>query len=112
MTLSDLVAQGRLTVPPPTTLSIGDDGTGAAAPALGWLHANCGITCHNGNSNAIAYGAGMRLRLDPTELDGRSTADLAPLRTTLGVRVNNPNWSGQTRIVPGDPERSLLYHLI
>jgi hypothetical protein len=113
LTLAQLVAEGRLApAPAATSLTLGDDGTGAAAPALGWLHANCGITCHNGNSNAIAYGAGMRLRLDPTELDGRSSADFAPLRTTLGVRVNNPNWNGQTRIVPGDPERSLLYHLI
>jgi hypothetical protein len=113
LTLAQLVAEGRLApAPAATNLTLGDDGTGAAAPALGWLHANCGITCHNGNSNAIAYGAGMRLRLDPTELDGRSSAGFASLRTTLGVRVNNPNWNGQTRIVPGDPERSLLYHLI
>src|SRR6476661_6140131 len=88
ITLADLVSQGRLSVPPATTaLAIGDDGTGAAAPALGWLHANCGITCHNGNTNAIAFPSGLRFRLDPTQLDGRSSAGFDPLRTGVGVAV-------------------------
>ena len=43
LTLNALAQQGALTVPPAsTTLTIGDDGTGAAAPALAWLHVNCG----------------------------------------------------------------------
>jgi hypothetical protein len=54
----------------------------------------------------------MFLRLDPLLLDGRSLADTDPLRTTVGITVNNPNWNGRTRIVPGDPEASLLHHLI
>jgi hypothetical protein len=113
LTLAALVAEGRLSpAPAATSLTIGDDGTGAAAPALGWLHANCGITCHNENSNAIAYAARMHLRLDPAELDGRSLAASEQLRTTVGVRVNAVNWSGRTRIVAGDPEASLLYDLI
>jgi hypothetical protein len=112
-TLAELVAEGRLSVPPTrTSLSIGDDGTGAAASALGWLHANCGITCHNRNSGSTAYAAGMFLRLDPLLLDGRPLADSDPLQTTVGITVNNPNWNGRTRIVPGDPGGSLLYHLI
>jgi hypothetical protein len=112
ITLADLVNRGLLTMPRQTSLSIGDDGTGAAAPALGWLHANCGITCHNGNSNAIAYPSGLRFRLDATQLDGRSSVGFDPLRTGVGVAVNAPNWKGQVRIVPGDPDASLLYYLI
>jgi hypothetical protein len=112
ITLADLVSRGLLSVPRATSLTIGDDGTGAAAPALGWLHANCGITCHNGNSNAIAYPSGLRFRLDATQLDGRSSAGFDPLRTGVGVAVNAPNWKGQVRIVPGDPDASLLYFLI
>jgi hypothetical protein len=80
--------------------------------ALGWLHTNCGTTCHNGNSGAKAYGAKMRLRLDPTLLDGRSSASFEPLETTVNVTVNTPTWLGQVRIVPGDPEGSLLVQLI
>jgi hypothetical protein len=112
MTLADLVAQGRLSAPMPTTMSIGDDGTGAAAPALGWLHANCGITCHNANSNAIAYASGLRFRLDPTQLDGRPSTDFDARKTGIGIDAHNPNWPGQVRIVPGDPTQSLLYFLI
>ncbi len=113
MTLDQLVATGRLSAPPASTvMAIGDDGTGVAAPALAWLHSNCGTTCHNGNSNATAYPSGLRLRLDAMQLDGRSSADFDSLRTSVGVSVNAPAWKGQTRIVPGDPTRSLLYHLI
>ena len=113
LTLRQLVVEGLISpVPASTSLTIGDDGTGAAAPALAWLHVNCGVTCHNRNSNSIAYGAGMRLRLDPTLLDGRPVTDFDPLKTTQGVTVNAPGWNGQTRIVPGDPAHSLLYSLI
>jgi len=112
ITLADLVRRGLVSSTRPTALTIGDDGTGAAAPALGWLHANCGITCHNGNSNAIAYPSGLRFRLDATQLDGRSSAGFDALRTGVGVAVNAPNWKGQVRIVPGDPDASLLYFLI
>ena len=112
ITLADLVARGRLSVPRRTSLSIGDDGTGAAAPALGWLHANCGITCHNANSIAIAYPSGLRFRLDPTQLDGRPSNDFDSLKTAVGVAVNAANWKGQVRIVPGEPDNSLLYFLI
>jgi hypothetical protein len=113
LTLERLIADGRLSPPPASSaLAIGDDGTGAAAPAMGWLHANCGITCHNTNSNSVGYAAGMNLRLDPTLLDGRSSAEFGNLHTTVGVKVNAVNWNGRVRIVPGDPTNSLLYQLI
>ncbi|HEY2902093.1 MAG TPA: hypothetical protein VGL59_16040 [Polyangia bacterium] len=113
LTLAQLMANGQLSSPPASTsMVIGDDGTGVAAPALGWLHTNCGVTCHNPNSNATAYQAGMHLRLDATQMDGRSSAGFEPLLTTVGVMVNDPDWKGQTRIVPGDPTNSLLFHLI
>jgi hypothetical protein len=113
MTLETLAAEGLLSPPPASTsLTIGDDGTGAAAPALGWLHANCGATCHNENQLAPAFQAGMRLRLDPAHLDGRPVADLPLITTTIGVTVQAASWRGRVRIVAGDPEQSLLYSLI
>lgn len=112
LTLDALVQQGLLSVPPATTLAVGDDGTGAAAPALTWLHTNCGTTCHNANSNATAYSAGMLLRLDPTLLDGRSSAGFDALTTTIGIAAQTPDWNGAIRIVAGSPEQSLLYGLI
>jgi hypothetical protein len=113
LTLQGLVTAGRLSNPPArTSLVIGDDGTGAAAQALGFLHVNCGTSCHNEDTGSTAYSAGMLLRLDPTLLDGRPVNDFAALKTTVGVTVETPSWQGGTRIVAGSPEGSLLYQLM
>jgi hypothetical protein len=111
--LSELVAEG-LVVPAPslTNLTVGDDGTGVAAAPMSWIHINCGVSCHNENPNSTAYGSGMNLRLDPTLLDGRSSADFDTRTTTIGVTANNPMWSSEPRIVAGDPSHSLLVQLI
>jgi hypothetical protein len=94
-------------------LRIGDDGTGLDAPALSWLHINCGVSCHNANENADGYGAGMLLRLDPTLLDGTpATSSWDPLRTTLNVACVSGSVAGQPRIVPGNQAASALVHLI
>ena len=113
LTLTELVARALITpVPARTNLRIGD-GSGLDAPALGWLHINCGVTCHNGNENAQGFGAKMLLRLDPSTLDGTrpdpKTWD--PLRTTLGVACVSGSVAGQPRIVPGDPAASVLVQL-
>lgn len=113
VTLADLADEGLLDpAPERTSLTIGDDGSGVAPEALGWLHANCGLTCHNGNSRAVGYPSGLRLRLDPAELDGRAPDAFESYATTVGVPVTTANWRGNTRIVPGNPEQSLLYRLI
>lgn len=113
MTLKTLVKEKRLKKTPASTeLSIGDDGSGIAPNVLGWFHANCGVTCHNRNSRAIAYPTGMFLRLDPADLDGRSVMDFDAYTTTVSMPVKTANWVGHTRIVPGYPEQSWLYHLI
>jgi len=113
LTLLQLVVQNLVT-PPPTqvNLRIGDDGTGLDGPALSWLHVNCGVTCHNANENAQGYGAGMRLRLDPTLLDGTPTNALwDPLQTTLGVPCVSGAVQGQPRVVPGNPSASVIVQL-
>ena len=113
ITLADLVKEKLISpLPRSTSLTIGDDGTGLAAKPLAWLHVNCGVTCHNGNAGSTAYGAGLRLRLDPTELDGRPSNGFDSITTTVGTMVHTPTWQGQTRITPGDPDHSLLVHLI
>jgi hypothetical protein len=113
LTLAQLVAEGLITPPPARTqLTVGDDGTGVAADPLRWLHVNCGVSCHNGNSNSAAYASGQRLRLDPTLLDGRSSSMFDSLITTVNKVAITPAWNNQTRIVPGDPNHSLLVKLI
>jgi hypothetical protein len=113
LTLEQLATDGRLTVPPPKTpLVIGDDGTGLAAPALAWLHVNCGTTCHNNNSSSTAWATGLFMRLDAAQLDGRSVKGFDTLTTTFGVAAVSPAFRGKTRIVAHDPAHSLLYQLI
>jgi hypothetical protein len=113
LTLLQLVVQGLVT-PAPTqvNLRIGDDGTGLDGPALAWLHINCGVTCHNANENAEGYGAGMRLRLDPTWLDGSpATSAWDPLRTTINVPGVSGSIAGIPRILPGNPSGSAIVQL-
>ena len=113
LTLLQLVVQGLVT-PAPTqvNLRIGDDGTGLDGPALAWLHINCGVTCHNANENSEAYGAGMRLRLDPSWLDGSpATSAWDPLRTTINVLGVSGSIAGIPRILPGSPSGSAIVQL-
>lgn len=113
VTLKTLADEKLLTTAPARTqLMIGDDGTGVAAPALAWLHINCGMSCHNPLSDATAAPTMMFLELDPAQLDGRSAKEFDAWKTTVGVAAKSQRWVGRTRIVPGDPTRSLLYTLI
>jgi hypothetical protein len=117
ITLASLVNDGLLTAPPPaTSLTIPEDTTGHAAPALGWLHTNCGITCHNSNPQSACYAKLMNLRLSYDELhpaDGgaATVANLAAYQTTYDVGANlgaAPN----KRIAPGDSAHSAISYLI
>jgi hypothetical protein len=112
LTLDELIERGLLSeTPAQTELEIGDDGTGNAAAALGWLHVNCGVSCHNGNPAAEGYSSDLRLRLPADGVFGGSTAGVDALTTTVDIPAQTPRWSDRTRIVPGSPEDSLLYVL-
>jgi hypothetical protein len=115
LTLAQLVEMGLVTpLPGSVSLTIGDDGTGLDALALGWIHVNCGVTCHNSNAAAAGYGAGMLLRLDPAQLDGSmpnpATWDI--LRTTLDVPCVSGSLAGLPRIRPRDAASSVIHQLI
>jgi hypothetical protein len=114
LTLGALAAEGRLApAPSRTQLAIPDDGTGHAAEALGWLHVNCGTTCHNATTSAKGYSTRMRLRLSVADLERGAPPDGTwdAVRTTVGVAAFAPAFAGETRIVPGDPGASLLLRL-
>jgi len=113
LTLTALAAEGRLTAPPAkTTVTIPDDGTGHGADALAWIHVNCGTSCHTGTSIGTAYGTGMQLRIGWDELTGKPPAEWAVVKSTVGVPVKSPTWSGEDRIVAGDPKASVLLELL
>jgi hypothetical protein len=113
LTVEQLVEDDLLSErPEQDEIVIGDDGTGRAAEALGWLHINCGVSCHNDDGNSEAFNSGLRLKLNPAQLDGRSSANFEILKSTVGIPAVTSRWNNQVRIVPGRPEESLLYQLI
>jgi hypothetical protein len=113
LTLQKLVDQGLLTHPPPRTrLVIGDDGTGKAVDVLGWLHVNCGVSCHNEGVNSEAAKTGLRMKLDPSLLDGRASNNFQTIRQLIDTAAVTQQWNKQKRVVPGNPQMSLLYKLI
>jgi hypothetical protein len=111
LTLS-MLAQKKLIEPVPADLTpqIQDDGTGKAQAVIGWLHVNCGVSCHNDNPSAAGHATKLRLKLDATQLADAS--NYPAIKTTIGVAATTLRWNGQQRIVPGSPDTSLLYKLI
>jgi hypothetical protein len=109
LTMSALVSRGILSAPPSGTLQIPDDGTGLAAPALGWLHANCGTSCHNGSPGATASETGLLLRLEVLSQRGTQTlgalTDTNTFQTAVNVPANLAPYGGLgwRRITPNDP---------
>jgi hypothetical protein len=113
LTLQKLVDRDLLSDPPAVTqYEIGDDGTGKVADVLGWLHINCGVTCHNAGVNSEAEITGLRMKLMVEQLDGRSSQDFEVLKQLLNVQAVTNQWQAQKRIVPGNADESLLYQLI
>jgi hypothetical protein len=113
VTLATLTAQGRFTqAPPSSTVTIPEDSTGKAAAALGWLHVNCGSSCHNEQGKAAA--TDLYTKISETELyppDGGAARvqDLEAYTTTVNVPAQiMPDGGTYLRIAPGDPAHSLV----
>jgi hypothetical protein len=79
-----LVEGGNDVTPLPVDIP-GDD---VERAALGYLHANCGVSCHNETLEARGKPSGLYLRLEAGELGSVHTTDAV----TTGInRVPNPN---------------------
>jgi hypothetical protein len=72
LTMTDLVNKSLLTNPPAAPIVV--PGTATETAALGWLHANCGISCHNGGNGAAA-GSGLFMRLNVAQLASVQATD-------------------------------------
>jgi hypothetical protein len=83
-------------------------GDARAAEALGWLHANCGTSCHNDSPRALARATGLSLRLDRP--DGPIEATNA-YRTAVNVASSFVPQEGAAhlRIQPGSADESVLF---
>ncbi|WP_169927653.1 hypothetical protein [Labilithrix luteola] len=83
VTLATLAVEDRFSAAPPARLfTIPEDKTGIAAPALAWLHANCGH-CHNTSPNAGAVGSTLRTLIRASDLlAGNPSAETLATWTT------------------------------
>lgn len=117
LTLATLAAE-KLISPVPTTTSftIPDDGTGKAAPALAWLHANCG-GCHQKSDKAEGFFTQTFFHLTAAQLGPggvTSATELEALTTTCNINSGKTTPDGGLplkRIAPGSPEGSSVWVL-
>lgn len=98
---------------PPAGASVPGDAVERAA--LGYLHANCGVSCHNANPEARASDTGVYLQLRTGRADGildtpavastinRLSAGHAPI-----FELPEPAEGPYYDVLPGSPARSLL----
>ncbi len=116
VTLDWLAKNDKLTVVPSnTTGALPEDSTGDAASALGFLHIDCGVSCHNQNGSAHASSSGFWARLPAagvlagtavvTSVDAYTTAaNMTPTGASYSTYANQ----GYKRLSPGDSSKSLI----
>jgi len=105
------LALGDASAPAPTAEIPGDE---IERAALGYLHANCGVSCHNDTAEARGKPSGLFLRLEAGELGSVATTDAvttginrppSPNAETGGLRM--PEAGQYYDFRPLDVERSL-----
>ncbi len=107
VTMATLTAGNLLTAPPSGQLTIPGDATATAA--LGYLHMNCGVTCHNRDSGEAGY-TNLLMRLDVATLTSVMTTDT--WTTGMGVNANFPvtGLTNPEDFAPCDPADSSAYY--
>ena len=107
VTLDSLVAQGRLSVPPPAGATYTTPGDPTTAAAIGYLHANCGH-CHS--PQAIGFtSSNLELRLTT---QARTLEETGVYRTAVDQPLALPHGDFVFRIRPGFPEDSAIWGLM
>ncbi len=91
VTMQGLVEAGALTVPPDASLAV--PGNAVESAALGWLHVNCGIACHN-QGLGLAGPSGFFMRLDVATLGSVQATD------TYTTGWNQPTGAYQIPLAP------------
>jgi hypothetical protein len=107
VTMATLTAGNLLTAPPTSPLEIPGDATAAAA--LGYLHMNCGVSCHNRDVGGAAN-TSVFMRLDVATLASVMTTDT--WTTGMGVNANYPvvGLTDPKDFAPCDPAGSSAYY--
>jgi hypothetical protein len=107
LTLDELVREGLLTRPPTTPIVVPGNSTESAA--LAWLHANCGISCHNRTSWACV--TTLFMRLDVATLTNVQSTDTWNTAVGQPLALLNDGFvppRSMLRITPGDPSSSAV----
>ena len=114
VTAQALADAGQLTGLEPTYLEASVPGDAIEQAALAYLHANCGVSCHNTTLDATAGSSGLYLRLELDALDSvLSTGAVAAINQLPGPNAMFSDLPDQPTEAfydfrPLDPTRSLV----
>lgn len=114
VTAQDLAAAGQLSELDPAYLETSVPGDEIERAALTYLHANCGVSCHNTTLDATANPSGLYLRLELDALDSvLSTGAAAGINHLPGANAMFGDLPDQPvgpyyDFRPLDPDRSLV----
>lgn len=114
VTARALADEGILSGLDPAWLDLKVPGDDVERAALAYLHANCGVSCHNTTVDATGNPSGLFLRLEVGAMDSPHATDAvkginqkpAP-NAKIGALPLPADMYYDIR--PGDPERSLVY---
>jgi hypothetical protein len=102
--MSQLISNNLLTTNPSAPITV--PGTAVESTALGYLHANCGTTCHN-PSRGLATTTHFWMRLNVGQMGSVATTDTY----TTGVNVATSGFhTVPKRIAMCDPANSCVYY--
>ncbi|MEO6572201.1 MAG: hypothetical protein ABIP89_00080, partial [Polyangiaceae bacterium] len=107
-TMARLIADALITDAPATPLVIPGNATESAA--LGWLHANCGNSCHSASNYALAINTGFRMRLNAAQLSTVTGTDTYTTAVNVASTYQPTPDAGLLRIKPADPAHSCVHY--
>lgn len=111
ITAGALAQEGRFKGLDPALLELAIPGDAVERAALAYLHANCGVSCHNTALDAAANPAGLNLRLEVGALgspQATGAADAINKRPAPNAELVGLPARTYYDFRPGDPERSLV----
>src|SRR5690606_21478684 len=101
LTAAQLADEGWLSGFDASLLALTIPGDEIERPALGYLHANCGVSCHNTTTFAAANPSGLYLRLNVDEM-----ADVFDTAAVAGINQEPSPNADFTQL----PEPGLVYY--
>jgi hypothetical protein len=110
LNMAALLAANLLTAPPASATQYAVPGrTQVERDALGWLHINCGVACHNMNPSANATNPDLpKMRLEVARLGAPQLTDTWTTNVNVPSTFQPMGQSGFLRIRPGSSATSTI----